>query len=169
MEGLQMLAEATRNGRGARGAGTGRKRRRGDDKPLDPQQAGLAAQNELLAQHAQTSAQIQSLLQENSNLARQRRDLAISTSAAAADAVAPPVPKSLNRDSRSVLLKIFNAHEQNSVLTQQQMRCVSRSAALTASDWNCWPFPAQRYPFQAPPGVEGASGESCLIPCGAIC
>jgi hypothetical protein len=40
------------------------------------------------------------------------------------DAVAPPVPKSLNLDSRNVLRRIFNKHEQNGMLNQQQMRCV---------------------------------------------
>ena len=26
-------------------------------------------------------------------------------------------------------------------------------------------FPAQKYPYQAPPGIKGASGESSLITC----
>jgi hypothetical protein len=42
-----------------------------------------------------------------------------------ADAVAPPVPKALNRDSRSVLLRILAEHEQNGLVDQQQMRLVS--------------------------------------------
>jgi len=55
-------------------------------------------------------------------LLHKHQDLAILASAAVVDAVAPPVPEVLNRDSRSVLRRIFGEHEQNGVVNQQQMR-----------------------------------------------
>jgi hypothetical protein len=49
-------------------------------------------------------------------------DLAIIASATVVGAVAPPVPKALNRGSRTVLLRIFGEHAQNGVVDQQRMR-----------------------------------------------
>jgi hypothetical protein len=62
------------------------------------------------------------LEQEQALLLQKHHDLTIRASAAVVDAVAPPVPKALNLDSRSVLLRIFGEHEQNGVVNQQQMR-----------------------------------------------
>ena len=49
-------------------------------------------------------------------------NLAICASAAMVDAVAPPVPEALNRDSRTVLLRIFKENAQNGVVDRKQMR-----------------------------------------------
>jgi hypothetical protein len=49
-------------------------------------------------------------------------NLAICASAAMVDAVAPPVPEALNRDSRTVLLRIFEENAQNGVVDRKQMR-----------------------------------------------
>jgi hypothetical protein len=59
---------------------------------------------------------------ERSALLHKHQNLSIIDSAAVVDAVAPPVPEALNRDSRSVLQRIFGEHEQNGVVDQQQMR-----------------------------------------------
>jgi hypothetical protein len=57
-------------------------------------------------------------------LRQKQHGVAISASAAVANAVAPPCPKALSRDSHTVLLRIFREHEQNGVVDQQQMRSV---------------------------------------------
>ena len=72
-------------------------------------------------EQAQPEAEEQSP-NERSALLHKHQDLAILASAAVVDAVAPPVPEVLNRDSRSVLRRIFGEHEQNGVVNQQQMR-----------------------------------------------
>jgi hypothetical protein len=131
MSGLLLLAEKTAeapvcNKRQREGASC---QVSGTSKPGESNTLSMLQRN-LLTLQAETNAQLQALLNERSAVLQKQRDLLITASAAVADAVAPPIPKAFNRDSRSVLRRIFGEHEQNGVVNQQQLRSVPRLASF---------------------------------------